>query len=244
MPILGIANHVTHAKNAIQSQLRRNGWEIKRLNTGDIAHLVRALEDREITRLLDVGANIGQYANAVLANGFSGEIISFEPLEDIHGKLAKAAIGHPRWSVYERCAVGAEAGKITINRSANAVSSSILPIEELHVSAAPSSQFTTTEDVALIALDDLSLTDFERTFLKIDTQGFEGEVLKGAAQLLPRIAGAQLEISIAPLYKGQADYTEVLDILHGAGLRLWSVEQGFRDPKSKRLLQFDAVFMR
>lgn len=244
MPILDLAKHVTLAKHAIQSQLRRTGWEVKRLNTGDIADLVRELEGRGVSRLLDVGANIGQYANAVLYNGFSGEIISFEPLGDIHGELAKAAATHPRWNVHDRCAVGAEAGTITINRASNAVSSSILPIEDLHVSAAPSSQFTATEDVAVIALDDLALTDCERTFLKVDTQGFEGEVLKGAVQLLPRIAGAQLEISIAPLYKGQADYAEVFDILHRAGLRLWSVEPGFRDPASNCLLQFDAIFMR
>ncbi|MBI6630993.1 FkbM family methyltransferase [Pontibaca salina] len=235
---------VTLAKKLIQKQLNHFGWEIKRVNSGDISDLVGTLNSRGAVKLLDVGANLGQYASSVFAAGFKGEVVSFEPLGNIHAKLAQNAASNPRWRVHERCAVGAAAGTVTINRAANAVSSSVLTIEEAHVSAAPTSKFTCAEEVTVIALDDLPLADLEWTFLKIDTQGFEGQVLEGAAQLLPEIAGVQLEISIAPLYKDQADYFEIFDVMHAAGLRLWSVEPGFRDPRTRQLLQFDAIFLR
>jgi len=235
---------VTSSKNLVQKQLRRFGWEIKRVNSGDIADLVRTLNDQQITKVFDVGANLGQYASSVFATGFNGEVVSFEPLSEIHASITQSAQSNPKWRVHDRCAVGASAGTVTINRAANAVSSSVLAIEETHVSAAPNSRFVGQEEVPVIALDDLNEPNLDSSFLKIDTQGFESEVLKGASNMLKTIRGAQLEISIAPLYEGQADYAALFDVMHEAGLRLWSVEPGFRDPKSRRLLQFDAIFMR
>lgn len=235
---------VSMAKDLFQRNLQRFGWEIKRVNSGDIADLMAELNAREVVKLLDVGANLGQYAKAAFDVGFSGEVLSFEPLSDIHARLAHSAEAHPRWRVHPRCAVGSTKGKVTINRAANAVSSSVLAISDIHVFSAPSSRITGTEEVPVIALDDIGLTDPTRTFLKIDTQGFEGEVLKGAKKLLRQIAGVQVEISIAPLYEDQAEYAAIFDAMHSAGLRLWSVEPGFRDQKTRRLLQFDAIFLR
>jgi len=235
---------VTFGKHIIQRNLQRFGWKICRVTSGEIADLVNTLNSRGVVKVLDVGANLGQYANSLFSAGFNGEVVSFEPLSDIHAKLVRDAAGNPRWRVHERCAVGGESGRVTVNRAANAVSSSVLTMEEAHVSAAPNSRFVASEEVKVIALDDLDEADPELTFLKIDTQGFEIEVLKGAAELLPNVMGAQLEISLAPLYKNQADYAEVFNLMHTAGLRLWSVEPGFRHPKTRQLLQVDAIFLR
>lgn len=235
---------VTITKHFVQKNLQRFGWEIKRVNSSDISDLMAELNARGVSTLLDVGANLGQYASSSFAAGFAGEVISFEPLGDIHAQLTHSAKANPRWKVHSRCAVGAATGKVKINRAANAVSSSVLAISETHLFAAPTSRTTGTEEVPVMALDDIGVQDPTRTFLKVDTQGFEGEVLKGAAKLLPQIAGTQLEISIAPLYEEQADYAAIFDAMHAAGLRLWSVEPGFRDPQTRKLLQFDAIFLR
>jgi hypothetical protein len=80
--------------------------------------------------------------------------------------------------------------------------------------------------------------------LKIDTQGYEMAVLRGAEKMLPRLAGVQLELSLAPLYEGQTLYLELIDWLRARGFDLWSVIPGFVDPSSGRMLQFDGVFFR
>jgi len=147
--------------------------------------------------------------------------------------------------VHPRCAVGAAAGSIEINISENSVSSSVLPILGDHVSAAPGSRYVGREKVPVITLDSLQSTmSLRDAFLKIDTQGFEAEVLKGARQILPTLVGLQIECSVAPLYLGQADFLELLATVRDAGFQVWSLDPGFRDRASGRLLQFDAVFFR
>ena len=90
----------------------------------------------------------------------------------------------------------------------------------------------------------MSQNPSERPFIKIDTQGYEMEVLKGAESTLRLASGIKVEVSIAPLYEGQPDYLSLIEFIRSAGFSLWSIEPGFSDPKTGRLLQFDAVFFR
>lgn len=83
-------------------------------------NLVSTLNARGVAKVLDVGANLGQYANSLFSAGFNGEVVSFEPLSDIHAKLVRNAAGNLRWRVHERCAVGEGSGRVTNNRAANA----------------------------------------------------------------------------------------------------------------------------
>jgi hypothetical protein len=81
-------------------------------------------------------------------------------------------------------------------------------------------------------------------FLKIDTQGYEDRVLRGAVELLPRAVGLQLEMSLVSLYEGQRRFDEMYVELVGKGFELWSMSPAFVDPRSGRLLQVDATFFR
>jgi hypothetical protein len=83
-----------------------------------------------------------------------------------------------------------------------------------------------------------------RPFLKIDTQGSEGRVLDGASTSLERIVGLQLELSIEPLYDGAPHYLEMLSRVEREGFVLMSVEPGFSDRVTGRMLQFDALAFR
>jgi hypothetical protein len=129
----------------------------------------------------------------------------------------------------------------------NSASSSILPMKDLHERAAPESRYVGTQRVALRRLDEVqhpAIQTSQRLMLKIDTQGYEMAVLRGAEKMLPRLAGVQLELSLAPLYEGQTLYLELIDWLRARGFDLWSVIPGFVDPSSGRMLQFDGVFFR
>jgi hypothetical protein len=83
----------------------------------------------------------------------------------------------------------------------------------------------------------------ERSLLKIDTQGFESEVLDGAGDVLEQFAAIQLELSFVPLYDGQALYADLVERLDRLGFVLFTTETGISDPTTGQLLQCDALFV-
>ena len=200
-----------------------------------------------IELLFDVGANIGQYAQRARQTGYEKQIVSLEPSSSAHAVLAKTAQSDPLWTVHERCAVGARAGEARLNIAGNSYSSSLLEMLPTHAEAAPSSTYVGQEVAPIVTLDSLVekyRTRGERMFVKVDTQGFEREVLDGAAGSMSSIHGFQIELSLVPLYESQELYAYFLRRLESEGFELWSVIPGFMHPTSGQLLQMDAVFVR
>lgn len=232
-------------KHIVQRFLRAFGWEMHRFKETGMNSLASELRSRNINAVIDIGANAGQFGSALFAAGYTGALVSFEPLPGPYQSLSGLANTNACWVVAPRSAVGGANGEITINVSQNSVSSSILPILEQHKNAAPRSVYVASEVVPIITLDTwMSQNPSERPFIKIDTQGYEMEVLKGAEATLRLASGIKVEVSIAPLYEGQPDYLSLIQFIRSAGFSLWSIEPGFSDPKTGRLLQFDAVFFR
>jgi FkbM family methyltransferase len=199
-----------------------------------------------IDTVLDVGANVGQYGAGLRASGYRGRIVSFEPLSDAYGRLARRCAPDPGWTA-TRAAIGAEQGELEINVSANSYSSSLLPMTNAHTGAAPGSEYVGVERVPVTTLAGvLSAHDIDpaRSWLKIDTQGYEAQVLDGAGPRLAEFAAVQLELSFVPLYAGQALFDELVDRLTRAGFALFGLEAGFSDPRTGRTLQCDGVFVR
>jgi FkbM family methyltransferase len=196
--------------------------------------------------VLDVGANVGQYGAGLRAGGYRGRLVSCEPLSDAYARLARRAARDGSWTALHT-AVGAEPGTLDINISGNSYSSSLLPMTSAHTGAAPGSEYVGTERVpvtTVAALVDAERIDPARTWLKIDTQGYEAPVLDGAGELVGAFAAVQLELSFVPLYDGQALFDELVARLTASGLVLFGLEAGFSDPRTGRTLQCDGVFVR
>ena len=198
--------------------------------------------------VVDVGANDGGFSSAIRGLGYAGQIISFEPLTGPYERLRRRASGDPYWETI-MCAVGDTAGEVTINVSENAgLSSSVLPMLDTHINAAPNSTYVATETVRKERLDDLipslGVGPASRTFLKVDVQGYERQVLDGASRLFAdsAILGLQLELSLVPLYRGAMTYREGLDRAESLGMTLMGLDPVFVDPTTGQLLQVDAVF--
>lgn len=209
--------------------------------------LVSSLRKFEIDLVLDVGANKGQFASEIRHCGYVGRIVSFEPLSQAHGELLQSNAGDPKWDAYPRCALGDHDGEVEINIAGNSYSSSILPMLEAHRSAAPESAYEGKEIVPIKTLDAVErqyLKDARAPFLKIDTQGFEWQVLDGARDTLPHIKGILVELSLVPLYGGQHLWREVIDRLEAEGFTLWAFKPVFSDQSQGRTLQVDGVFYR
>ena len=144
-------------------------------------------------------------------------------------------------------AIGAEDGEIDIQVSAETDMSSILPQSDLLKDISPSSAIQATERVPIHRLDSVAkdqVSAEHRTFLKIDTQGYEPEVLDGAEALLPGLIGIQLEMSLLPIYQGVRGYQHMIQLLAAAGFTLHLVLPGYFERKLGRMLEIDGVFIR
>jgi FkbM family methyltransferase len=209
--------------------------------------IVSSLRKFEIDLIMDVGANKGQFASEIRQCGYSGRIVSFEPLSQAHSELLRASADDAKWDAYPRCALGDHNGEVEINIAGNSESSSILPMLESHRTVAPQSAYQGKESVPIKTLDAVSgqyLKDAGAPFLKIDTQGFEWQVLDGARDTLPHIKGILVELSLMPLYEGQQLWREVIDRLEADGFTLWAFKPVFSDQASGRTLQVDGIFYR
>lgn len=79
--------------------------------------------------------------------------------------------------------------------------------------------------------------------LKIDTQGFEKNVLEGARKSLEKITILQLEMSIEPLYEKEILFVEMVNLLQQIGFELFTLENGIRNSLNGKLLQVDGIFI-
>jgi FkbM family methyltransferase len=213
----------------------------------EAAQLQRMLSANGITLVLDVGANVGQFARSLRIVGYKGRIVSFEPLSKAHARLRNVAKRDPLWIVPDPVAIGDQHGSTVIHVAGDSVSSSVLEMLDAHRHAAPDSAYIGSENVPLAKLD-TAASEFldvqDVVFLKIDVQGFESQVLAGAADLLPRIKGLMLELSLVPCYRDQVIFRPMIEFLDDQGFELWNLTPGTVDSETNRLLQVDGVFFR
>lgn len=236
-------------KQGIKRALNVLGVEAHRFqtDTSPLARLMVALRTFEVDLVIDIGANEGQFAKELRVGGYSGRIVSFEPLTTAHSRLLQASKNDSAWQVHSRCAVGDRLDEIELNISGNSVSSSILPMLAAHSSAAPESIYHGSETVPLTTVDEAASPYFDGArapFLKIDTQGYEWYVLDGALATLPKVRGIQLELSLVPLYEGQHLWRECIERLEKEGFILWALQPAFVDQANGRTLQWDGLFFR
>ncbi|MGB7345037.1 MAG: FkbM family methyltransferase [Pirellulaceae bacterium] len=204
------------------------------------------MADYDVDVVLDVGANIGQYARKLIRSGYRGRIVSFEPLPDAFATLSESRRGIPQWQV-ENFALGGENATATLNVAGNSMSSSLQGMCEEHVDAAPESAYVASIDVQVKRLDDVFrqyVKAGERCYLKLDVQGHEHHVLAGAAGCLDSILAIQMELSMEHLYEGQQLWQDSIASMHSLGYRLMTMEPGFRDRRTGVMLQADGIFVR
>jgi FkbM family methyltransferase len=225
-------------KLRIQQILTRLGYEIRRWGP------VKLLQIEGVTLVLDVGANIGQYARRLRYGGYKGRIVSFEPLSEAYAELSRRADSDPGWEA-RRLALGEYEGFAEINVSRKSSRSSLLEMYAHHVEIAPESTYVGKETVPTARLDSVwgdVVRAGERVFLKMDVQGFELQVLHGAEGVIDGVHGVQAELSLVPLYAGAATWREIVDWVEGRGFEIAGIESAFVD--RGRALQVDAVFLR
>lgn len=174
---------------------------------------------KDTTLFLDVGSNVGMTSIAyyIFSQG-AGKIVAIEPLDSCFGILSRLAENLPNVK-YIRAGAGSKNSTTYLNvgkNSSTSQASSFLEFTEKYKSkfnyAAVGHQ---QASVDITRLDDLvKIHDVveERTFLHIDVEGFEYDVLKGASKILPFIDVIVVEIGVE-LFEGQASATEIVALL-------------------------------
>ena len=211
-------------------------------------YFVNQLESRRVDIVFDIGANSGQYATGLRRAEYKGRIVSFEPLSRPFSILERKASTDPLWDC-RRYALGDSDGTVSINVAGNAgQSSSVLPMLKSHQDAFPPANYIGAEQAPIYRLDSVA-PEFLRpngaTFLKIDVQGFEKQVLAGGKSTVDDgCVGMQIELSFLPLYEGGMLIREALDLVYSLGFTLSGLLPCFMDVHNGRMLQADGIFFR
>lgn len=188
-----------------------------------IEHLLaRIFRTLDINCVIDVGANKGQYGTLLRKMGYSGVIHSFEPLPSCQPALEQLAAQDGRWQIYP-FALGSRSESRVIQVFAESMLSSFhVPTEHVNEQFPGASDVIGSEQVELRKLDDLFDKivlgiDSPRVFLKLDTQGYDVDVFRGAATCIQHVVVLQTELSVVPLYDGMPDYVEALQTFRQVG---------------------------
>lgn len=207
----------------------------------------RFLDQAEIDCVLDVGANIGQFAREVRRLGYKGLILSFEPDPTAFAKLVSASGADPLWRCFDIALGSAPAtGQFNIMRESlfNSFHTPTTRDTERYRSL---NTIVETVPVRVDTLNGLfpalqAEFDFKRPYLKMDTQGHDLEVFRGASAVRDRIRALQSELSVKKIYEGSTDWREAIAEYEQAGFQLAGLFQV--NPGGAELVELDCHMIR
>jgi FkbM family methyltransferase len=218
-------------------------WGALRLGVAPSLEHSAILGSIDFDLLLDVGANRGQFSLMVRSLRPKVPIHAYEPHTG-EAAIYRRLLGRGRGVLLHEFALGEAASIAELHVSRRADSSSLLPIGELQSELFPNTDEIGTRSVDVLTLDSLPehWSSACRALLKLDVQGFELSVLRGAKTALKHCAYVFAECSEIQLYKGQALLPEVSSFLSGEGFSL--VKRTNEQWINGRLVQADYLFAR
>ena len=226
------------------------GYEFTRINNNTYEnqslHTIELINRHNIDLVIDVGANMGQFSIELRNAGYSGPIISFEPLIECYKHLK--SIADDKWHI-ENYALGNSNTTETINVSNKTVFSSILNTNEFGRSNfSDSIKVVDTQSITIKKLDDvipelINGFDKKKIFLKLDTQGYDNQVILGAKNTLTYTHLLQTEVSCKSIYENTPPFYETLKQLSTSGFNITGIFPLSRDKTSMELLEFDCLLV-
>lgn len=196
----------------------------------------------DVRTVLDVGANVGQFALIASRCFPNAQIHSFEPMPKAARKFEQVMNTCTRVKLH-RNALGRAAATLPIHITARADSSSLL-VPYLQSKIYPGTHEVDIEKVNVLPLEQCLAADdiVAPALLKIDVQGYEQQVLGGCGKLLQCFDWIFVELSFVELYAGQALAPEVISWLAGQGFALHGVYTSEASYKEGRMIQGDFLF--
>jgi len=211
--------------------------------TNDFLHRISLrdlLKQLKINCVIDVGAHVGSFSKMLRRIRYKGHIVCFEPNRDNFLLLSNAFKRDRSWKGFN-VALGSENTKKTFNFTQfSNLGSFLKPKNEI---------LAHTAELEVRRLDSmfvniLDRVESPRVFLKLDTQGYDLEVVKGACGCMRHILGLQSEISVQPLYDDMPHYLEALAFYESLGLNLINLFVVTRGKSCGNVVEYDCLMAR
>lgn len=238
---------MTSLKTKLHSYFKKTGYQIQpfyTLNDFIKQGKYKWLEEYKINTLFDVGANVGEFSKLLKQILPNSKIFCFEPIKDCQLELNKLKEKYSDIEIFN-FGIGETEKEINLYKNKFNPSSSILKLNKLHTEAFPYTSEYSEEKIKIISLDSIfaKLNIKKNILLKIDVQGFELEVLKGAKESLSQIKLIIVELSTEVLYENQPLFNEVYKYLTDRAFKYCGNYDQMVDPRNGKILQVDAIFV-
>ena len=226
-------------RRTVRRVVRRTGFRRQIAPT-----FTQVMRHHRVDVVLDVGANDGDFGREIRDEGYAGRIVSFEPNPQAFARLTRNIAHDPLWEAHQ-LGVGDTAGDLTLSVSNEDVFSSFKPINDFGARTSEAREAASVR-VAVVRLDEFLGRHPDlvgRTYLKIDTQGFEMEVLRGAGDMLGRMAAVQAELGLVKTYQNEADWLDVVLWMRARGFEIGTTICNSAISEAAQVREFDFVFV-
>jgi FkbM family methyltransferase len=201
-----------------------------------------------LAMVFDVGAFVGKYAESVREYFPAATLHCFEPFPESFGKLQRNLAGTANIFAHP-FALSSEKGRVKFYSHQKPGTNSLLPTDAQGPGWSPAGALEARGEVEV---ETTTLDEFcagqgidHIDLLKLDTQGAEVKVLRGAQRMLAekRVDLIFAEVNFVPIYQGQAFFHDVCAQLHPHGFRLFDL-YGLRYSPAGQIKWGDALFVR
>jgi len=194
--------------------------------------------------IVDVGANDGWFAKSILHFDDEADIISYEPLKSQVENLKK--LKNYKNFDFKSVALGMSVDRLELKEYNTTSLSSLLNLKDgQYKKIGFSTNIKEKYDVCVTTLDKELVGVKKKIFLKIDVQGFEMEVLRGAASLFDsnKIDVVLIELVNREKYAGQTLAVEIINFLNKYNFVIFDLHPFYYEDDNGQLSEFDALFV-
>lgn len=235
-----------YIKLKLQTIINSFGYQINSVYHTDPFKVTESLIKKTDPVIFDIGAFGGRITKTYRKYFPDAKIYSFEPSDDAFKRLFKNFSNDPKIFCYNK-ALAENTGTSVLNINVGPCTNSILSIDDKAASFWGKNWMTTKcqNVVETVTIDEfcneMSITEID--ILKVDVQGSELSVLKGASGMLSKnnIKLIYLEILMCPTYKNQPKYHEIFSFLDSYNYQLLNMYNLARN--ENQLVQLDSIFL-
>jgi len=205
-------------------------------------HPYKRLKDLNIQTIIDIWANEWQFLSTFMQIFPNTHYHCFEPLSDAFKILQHDFWNKANIQLYNTW-LWADNSVVSINKSEYNPSSSLLEMSDTHKTAFPHTSNSVSEQITIKKLDDYSING-ENLLIKIDTQWYELEIMKGGTNTIRNAKVCIIETSVVELYNNQPLFDEIYEFMKNLWFEYrWAYDQ-LKNPHDWSVLQQDVIFIK
>jgi FkbM family methyltransferase len=208
--------------------------------------LRRIIATYDISTIIDVGAHVGGFALRRREQGFDGRLISIEPFEASYVALAAMAANDDHWEAIQVALGGSDGTKRMHQYTGDGQFNSLRDLDDHATEYKSDLRSIASVEVGMCRLDAIWPSigaDARSSLLKIDTQGYDLEVIAGAGDLISSFPAVLAEVAIKPLYEGAPLFEELVAAMRERGFEITGTFPLHRYADGVRVIEFDCTFI-